>query len=250
MEWAFAAGELLLAKDLRAALEPAARRFRAWEVTGEGAFGSEEGCAALRAMLPSFAFSVSYHGAFRGVDLASPDDAARARDVARLTSQLGLARSLGAHAMVVHPGARIKGVPDAGAYARSLASLRALARAAHGEGIEVRVENMPRGPELAQMPQELAGLARGAGIAACWDVGHERTLGAPPDLAPVAPFAREAHVHDNRGTNDDHGPLTERSAWLVPRLAELRGAERWTVEHRTVAECLASRDAARALLGE
>jgi sugar phosphate isomerase/epimerase len=159
-------------------------------------------------------------------------------------------RALGASAVVVHRGRRVRGVPTEGARERCAGSLRALAGAAAEHGLELRVENMPRGPgELGRQPAELASLAAAAGIAACWDLGHARTLLAEPDLTSLAACVREVHAHDNRGDNDDHRPLGGLSSWATAPLRALAPhAERATFEHRTVADGLASLHAGEDLL--
>lgn len=247
MRWGFAAGELALALDLVRALE-AARGFDAWEVTLEGPWATPEGLAPVRAALPSFAFAVTAHAAFRKVDLAAPAEPLRAAHVERLLGQVEAARSLGATALVVHPGERIRGIPPQGALERSAASLRALAVRGRDLGVEVRVENMPAGTRgLAQGPADLDRLAEAAG-AACWDAGHGHTAGDPP-LEAVAPRVREVHLHDNRGTNDDHRPVGPGSAWVPGVLRALARPDLLVVaEHRTLAECLATRAAAMGLL--
>lgn len=248
VRWGFAAGELAAARDLAAALEPAARVFEAWEVTGEGPWLTAEGLAPVRAALPSFRFRVTFHAAFRAVDLAAPDPAARARHVELVRGQLAAARGLGAEAVVVHPGKRIRGLADPRAEERCAESLRALAAEARGLGLALRVENMPRGPdELGQGGAALRPLAEAAG-GACWDAGHARTWGGEPDLAAVAALVEQVHLHDNRGTNDDHWPLSPASTWVPGALRGLAPGALVTLEHRTVAEGLASRAAARALL--
>jgi sugar phosphate isomerase/epimerase len=204
----------------------------------------------VRAALPSFAFRVTFHAAFREVNLAAPDPIARLRDVARVQRQMELARGLGAEAIVVHPGARIRGLRDADAQTRCEASLRALAAAARELALDLRVENMPRGPvELAQDAAALRPLAEVAG-GACWDAGHARTFAPAQDPAAVADLVREVHLHDNGGRSDDHRPVARDAAWVAPLLRRLEGPRLLVVvEHRTLAECLAARDAARVLLG-
>lgn len=250
MQWGFAAGELALAPDLVAALEPAARAFDAWEVTFEGPWATPEGLSRVRAALPSFAFRVTAHGSFREVDLAAPDPLAQARYIALLEAQVLDARALGADAMVVHPGRRIRALADPRAEDRSRAALERLARAGREAGVQIRVENMPRGPEeLAQGAAALRPLAQVTG-AACWDLGHAKTLGADGGADAVADLVREVHLHDNRGDNDDHWPVTADATWVRGAMAPLaRPGLRVVVEHRTLAECLVSREAGRLLLG-
>jgi len=249
MAWGFAAGELVGAAHLATALEPLARAFAVWEVTGEAAFATPEGLARVREVLPSFALRLTFHAAFRKVDLAAPDPATRERDVRLVAGQVAAARSLGAEAIVVHPGKRIRGLADPRAEERCRASLAALAGAGREHGVQVRVENMPAGDEeLARSGAALASLAEVAG-AACWDLGHARTWPAGSVPGAALRFVREAHLHHNRGRGDDHFPLEADDPWWVPALDALeRPGLVVVLEHRRAEECLVSLRVAQAAL--
>lgn len=250
MRFGFAAGQILLEDEPRPMIETAADRFDHWEVTGEGPLGDRAGLEAVEPHVDVFDLALTYHAAFREVDLADGDPHRRAEHVARIADQLRWARDLGAAAAVVHPGR----TDTAGAVGRARTSLGRLADRARDLGIELRVENMPAGRgELGAHPRTLAGIARGTTDAVCLDLGHLRTLDATVegtvDLDPVDDLVHELHVHANDGTGDRHEPVTGDATWLVPWLERFRDRDVVAVfEHRYVEECIASLDAVEALM--
>lgn len=241
MRWGFAAGQLLLEDDPRSMLAEAAASFDHWEVTGEGRWQSGAALRRVADLLDGLDLSLTVHGRFRKVDLAADGGAADA-----IQEQIDAAADLGAAAVVVHPG-RV----DSGAWQRSRRALGRLGEQGRDRGVEVRVENMPFGRgELGQTPEELAGLVEGTTGAACLDLGHLHTLQAAPDLGALDPYVRELHVHANDGLGDQHEPVDGTATWIAPWLQRYEDRDVLAVvEHRHVAECVASARAARDLAG-
>ena len=65
-------------------------------------------------------------------------------------------------------------------------------------------------------PDTLVSIAAGVDdprLGLCLDVGHANTCVSrtpPPDwIAPMAPYLRHVHLHNNRGQEDLHAPLDE-----------------------------------------
>ena len=124
------------------------------------------------------------------VNLASPDRNLRRRSVRLLTSQLRAARSLGAAAVVVHPGSRGESSLARGVERTARGVRRALEEA---EGpVECWLENTAGGGRqlggpLAQLAMLLEAL-EGRAVGACLDTAH--AWGAGYRLDGVAPAAR------------------------------------------------------------
>jgi sugar phosphate isomerase/epimerase len=155
-------------------------------------------------------------------------DAARRREaIAETTLALGAARRVGAGVMVVHLGLpRGQTVPagdnDRRAVHRSLEELQAAAETA---GVALALEVIPNDlSNPSALLEWLEGdLDRHAGV--CLDLGHAHLMGGAPEAAEaLSGHVTTTHVHDNRGTNDDHlvpfagtidWPATLASLWKI-----------------------------------
>jgi sugar phosphate isomerase/epimerase len=164
----------------------------------------------------------------RAFSNASADAARRDEAVRETTAALAAARALGCEAMVVHLGLpRGQKIPpgdnDPGAVRRSL---ERLAEAASLAGVALALEVIPN--DLSSPPALLDWLdgeleLGDAGV--CLDFGHAHLLGGAPEAAEaLAGHVITTHVHDNRGTSDDHlvpfagtidWPLTLAAMWKV-----------------------------------
>ncbi|MBP1633612.1 MAG: L-xylulose 5-phosphate 3-epimerase [Acidobacteria bacterium] len=143
------------------------------------------------------------------LSIASADERARAHAVGETVAALALARAVPFRYLVVHLG-----VPDtdgeAGSNSRAAAerSVAEVARAARAMGVLVALEVIPNAlsaPEvLARWLEEGAeGVDGTFGI--CLDTGHAFLHGDLPDAIDlVSGELVTTHVHDNRGTADDH----------------------------------------------
>ncbi len=150
---------------------------------------------------------------------ASGDATARRRAVEETRAALAAARALDARRLVLHLGLP-QGQPiapgdnDAGAARRSLEEL-ALAAATAGVQLALEVIPNPLSSPLAILEWIEDGLDQGD-VGVCLDTGHAHLLGGAPDAIEVlSGHIVTTHLHDNRGTHDDH---------LVP----LAGTLDWT----------------------
>ena len=141
------------------------------------------------------------------LSVASTDAALRARAVAEIQQTLDLAAVLPFRTLVLHLGmpAHIAaaGDNDAGAARRSL---DVIVPYAAERGVQVALEVQTN---ALSTPDALVALIEDAtdwppsGI--CLDVGHARLLGDPADAIETASgLIVASHVHDTRGSRDDH----------------------------------------------
>lgn len=155
----------------------------------------------------------------RPLSLASADEASRARAVAETLAALELARTVPFTYLVAHLG-----VPDTGgesplnSRAAAERSLREVARAARGLGVRLALEVIPNAlsspDSLTRWIEEDAEEAN-HGFGICLDTGHAFLQGDLPDAIDVVSGELvTTHVHDNRGTQDDHlVPFEGRIDW-------------------------------------
>ena len=144
----------------------------------------------------------------RAFSNASAEAANRQEAIDETVKAIAAARALGCAAIVVHLGLP-RGQPmppgdnDRGAVRRSLEQL---ADAASRAKVRLALEVIPNG---LSTPEALLDWLEGdldlddAGI--CLDFGHAHLLGGAPEAAEtVSGHVITTHVHDNRGTSDDH----------------------------------------------
>ncbi len=138
---------------------------------------------------------------------AAADPARRQEAIAETTLAIGAAHRLGCGLIVVHLGLpRGQAVPpgdnDRRAVQRSLEQLQETAsRSNVALAIELIPNNLSDPPALLEWLD--GDLELTAGV--CLDVGHAHLMGGAPEAAEaLAGHVTTTHVHDNRGTDDDH----------------------------------------------
>lgn len=144
----------------------------------------------------------------RAYSNASTVASARQEAVRETLAALDVAADLGCVTGVLHLGLPRGGtVPpgdnDFGALRRSLESIAATAGPA---GVQLAIEVIPN---ALSTPEALIELLEGdlelGDAAVCLDVGHAHLLdGAPEAAETLAGHVVTTHLHDNRGTRDDH----------------------------------------------
>jgi sugar phosphate isomerase/epimerase len=164
----------------------------------------------------------------RAFSNASSNAAARDEAIRETSAAIAAARQLGCETIVVHLGLpRGQKIPagdnDAGAVRRSLDTLVDTASSA---GVALALEVIPN--DLSSPPALLEWFDAEleevpAGI--CLDFGHAHLMGGTVDAAEMlAGHVITTHVHDNRGTTDDHlvpfagsidWPMTLAAMWKI-----------------------------------
>ncbi len=141
---------------------------------------------------------------------AAAADDARRRAVRESLAALEIARTIPYKYLVVHLGVPddLKPAADANARLAAQRSITEIAEAAAPLGVQVAVEVIPNKLSDAQalvrlVEEDLELDARVVGI--CLDMGHAFLMGDLADaIEVVSGELMTTHVHDNRGTKDDH----------------------------------------------
>jgi len=170
---------------------------------------------------------LSLHVPVADVNLMSPHPSVRALAEAEIAATLELAAKLGAGTVTFHLGYRpLAGVGHEPPWPAALKAAGRLKRAAEALGIALCLENDPKLPgaylwDLARFREILAEL----GLPGTLDLGHawiSHGKGALALLPELVPHLRVVHLHDNRGTYDEHlalgeGDVDVTQAWAVLR---------------------------------
>ena len=139
--------------------------------------------------------------------VASADAGRRAEAVAAVRQTLHLAAVLPYQTLVLHVGVpgdqAVDGENDAGAARRSLDEIVPYAAECGVQvALEIQTNRLSTSDALVALIED-AGDWPNAGV--CLDVGHARLLGDPVDAIETASGHIVAtHVHDTRGSRDDH----------------------------------------------
>ena len=144
----------------------------------------------------------------------------------RLSQSLQAAAHLGAHLMVVHPGYDRWRYPNLAATwaEHAAATFAPLVAMAERYDCRLALENI-----YEDTPTTLTALVDrldSPWFGHCFDIGHWRLFGTTAQadwLARIAPRLLHLHLHDNRGSNDDHLPVGEGIIDYAPLFKLLRG---------------------------
>ena len=225
--------------------------------------------------------------AFRGAhapwgddwDLNATDPAERTRMLANQRRMIDLAGELAADILVMHPGdmACRDRTPDLAALHEALCrTLDELLPYAEKRGVRIALENIFG---RTDGPDQLTAVCREYGtptLGCCLDTGHANVLEAAPGKTSeqmnayirdtiwqgkmrfypgsvadaLAPYVITAHIHDNRGTDDEHlMPGAGSVDWAhvtkclredCPRLAFVQNEASWSRHGVTAAENVAA----------
>lgn len=195
---------------------------------------------------------------------ASVDTSARELALRETTAAIAAAGTLGARVAVLHLG-----VPDAHATQagdndeRAVSrSLEPIAAACAEAGVQLALEVIPNGLSTASAVVEWlqSDLALGR-TGACLDLGHAHMTGGVVDaVETLAGSIISTHLHDNRGTSDDHLlPFAGTIDWPAALLALIKGGYDGPLifelpDHddatRTLAAAAAARERIQAILDD
>lgn len=187
--------------------------------------------------LASAGLAVTVHAPFHDLNPGALEPMVRDVTRHRLAQTLAAAEQLGARLIVVHPGYDTwkYGGQDHLWLEQSLSFWPPLLAAAGDAGIVLALENI-----FEVHPRLLAALLDqfdSPSIGHCFDVGHWRLFAGAVTLtewfSALAHRTVHLHLHDNRGTGDDHLPIGEGDidfATLFRLVAALPKAPTMTLE--------------------
>jgi len=163
----------------------------------------------LREARQSNGIRYTVHAPILDMNIASSNDRFRALSTGFVMDSIRNAREIDAELVVVHPGVYtpLERVVPKIHWELNKESLRKIIACAEDLGVRVAVENMPAHSDcLLQTVEEFRTLAEeGLPLRMTLDVGHANTVS---QLKPFLETMREriihVHLHDNRGSNDDH----------------------------------------------
>ena len=142
------------------------------------------------------------------LSLASGDPARREHAIRETEAAIEVARTLPFEYLVVHLGVAADLLPAAGPNSRdaALSSLERLAESADRVGVRLAVELIPNEISQAQTLVELIeDDLELPDVGICLDFGHAHLAGDLLDaIETMSGLIVTTHVHDNRGTGDDH----------------------------------------------
>lgn len=158
--------------------------------------------------------SVTFHAPFEDLWPGARDEEIRRLTVRRLRQAIDLAPLFRPTGIVMHGGYfdwLFDFDPDRW-LAPATRTFAELAEAADGAGVDLFLENV-----FDDVPDHLLRLRAAVGserLGFCFDPGHASLFSRLPVqkwIEALGPGLREMHVHDNRGTRDDHLPVGEGS---------------------------------------
>lgn len=169
--------------------------------------------------------ALSMHAPVADVNLMSPHPRVRALAEEEVAATLALAAALGAGSVTFHLGYRpAMGTAHDPPWSEALAAAERLRDHAHALGVDLCLENDPKLPgaylwDLARF----RGVVEDLGLRGTLDLGHAwlaHGAEALDHLPSLLPALRVVHLHDNRGTGDEHLALGEGTvdltrAWAV-----------------------------------
>ncbi|MHA2015531.1 MAG: sugar phosphate isomerase/epimerase family protein [Candidatus Thorarchaeota archaeon] len=186
-------------------------------------------------VIRSHGLKLTLHAPYHDINIASLKEPIRRASVDILKHCIEVAREMDVDALVLHTGkcpedqvARVELARE-----RMAASLFGLATFASDFGVRLGIENKQRASdrELILYPEEQlewVSALKDLGAFSVLDLGHANTTGRSPVeyLDILWDTIGEIHLHDNRGTADEHLPLGEGTLPLdsiLKRISEFDG---------------------------
>jgi sugar phosphate isomerase/epimerase len=169
--------------------------------------------ALINELRAATGLGVTVHLSYVDLNIASLIPTARRASVDRTLRGLEYAHQVEAHCGVLHSGLHYVPHPQADALVAQAvaASLGEL----EGSSVPIALENLAlTHHDYVRGPQQLRDLTTRHGMKNCLDVGHAHVEGTREGRALIGEYARvlgadviHLHLHDNRGTGDEHLPI-------------------------------------------
>ena len=171
---------------------------------------------------------------------AVADEARRRRAIDEAAAALAVARTVPYRYLVVHLGVPAAGgAPDDNRPAAAIQSLTEIYGLAEAVGVDLAIEVIPNplssAAALVDLIEQEADLPR---LGICLDVGHAHLMGDVGEaIETCSGYLATTHLHDNRGTSDDHlvpyaGTIDWAAALMSMQKIGYEGAWIFEVAHR------------------
>jgi sugar phosphate isomerase/epimerase len=233
-------------------LETIASSFQAWEVVAEGRHDLREIEKDFLELTPSYDLEFSAHAPMSDINIGSLNPRMQEASMNEITACLEGCRRLDMDVCTVHPPflTPIGFVCRDKVLEVAKVSLRRLDRLSQELGVKVGLENMPRGMfSMGTTPETLLEMVEGTGLGICLDVGHANTMGLLSEFMALKPRLVNLHVHDNKGSFDEHLPIGDGTVdfgMVVGTLADYGG--RFVIESRGIADAVVSKERLSAMM--
>ena len=217
--------------------------YEGWEIVSEGKQKiTPETLPEIKNIINSSNLKITVHGPFSQLDLSSLHEPLWNETIRQIRQCVELSADF-TDTVVVHPGILSplgREMKDK-AWERNVEALKILARHAEEHRVKLCLENMPDMEKLlCRTPDELFGMVETVGsdsLGATLDVGHANTTKNIPAFVKEVRRIDHIHIHDNKGTSDEHLAVGEGTVdWtrVFKGLKEYKGA--LVVEGRTLEE--------------
>jgi len=183
-------------------------KFDLWEIFSEADNSISSHYDEFAELLPSYDISYSVHAPICDINIASIYDSIREASLKETVSTIEAASKLDIDRVTVHPGLSsmsVRGIEDR-YIAKARESMIELEKASAEYGVHVAIENMPEMYFfLGRTASELSSIVEGMDLDICFDIGHANTTGQIDEMIDTfGDGIFNVHIHDNKGTNDEH----------------------------------------------
>ncbi len=205
--------------------ELVAGQFDLWEVLVEGKHSVETLRKEASAAMDSYDLRLQVHAPMTDVNIGSMYEPMRQAAVEEVSRTIEACGELGISLLTVHPGF-VNGIAfleKSSIGRQTRRSIEELAPFAEDRGVMLALENMPRGINaICTTAEELVEMIEGTSAGACFDMGHANTAGEVEGMLRHVPLFRNAHLHNNDGTWDQHEAVDQGTADLDHVVAAMR----------------------------
>lgn len=227
------------------ALGKVAGLFDGWEIVAEGKHLLPLIYEDLEAAISSFDMKFTVHAPLSDINTGSLNPGVRKEAIRQLVEVIEISHSLGMGRVTMHPGllSPITFSRRELAMETTRKSIKEIEELTKDMDVLKCLENMPRFlMSLHTNPREMTDLISGTSFRLCLDIGHANTTGNLDAFLEYWEMFGSVHIHDNRGSHDEHLPIGEGDIdfeKVFEKLREYRGD--YVIEARSVEEGLAGK---------
>jgi len=232
------------------------KEFDHWEIVSEGEHYLQLIMGRLKAAAPSYNIKFSIHAPISDVNIASLNERIRESSTLEIIAAMEHAIELNANMVTFHPGLQSVIVPgqERKSMDKAKRSIRTIDRLMNEFGIVAALENLPMMPTFGFMigktAKEMSELIDGTEMKICFDIGHANTVGQIDDIVDLlGDRIVNVHIHDNKGSNDDHMTIGDGNIdfnKVLSKLSKYKG--KYIIESRSLESAVTSRERLKELL--